>query len=211
MTPLKRNILQLTLIGLLCVAAVAAYGYFFLAVRAQNQTISRLENDITLQKKKEAELHLIKTNLERTEEARAKLDSHFVSYDHVVDFLNYLEAQGKNAQALVEIQTVTLADNKNTTPAKSGTATPIDAQTGKPTTPMPSGVVNTQSLTVTLKASGSFVNVYQFLLLMENLPYEVDINSLMLRKNTNEAVIAVSGPWEGDFTLTVRSFITTKQ
>jgi len=223
MSPLKRNFIQLILFGLVFLAVLFAYGYFFLAVKAENQNISRLSNDIALEEKKQTETELIKTNLSHTEDERTKLNSYFVTSDHVVDFLNYLETLGTNSQTAVEITTVNLADSKDAKPAATGAsapAAPANAEQDQTAAAPAPAQPKQQNLSVELKASGTFASVYQFLLLLENVPYDVRIDKVSMKKGVDQTASTGGSPaaiaaavangknlWQGDFIVTLLSFI----
>jgi hypothetical protein len=61
---------------------------------------------------------------------------------------------------------------------------------------------------VEFTASGSFPLVYKFIKLVENLPYEIDVNSLAIERTTPSEIKGVSNPeWSADFKINVLSFI----
>lgn len=66
------------------------------------------------------------------------------------------------------------------------------------------------ALTVDLKASGSFDSVYKFLLLLENSPYELELDSVDMQ-NTNAGALpdgkTVSAKWQITLSLKLLSFV----
>lgn len=65
---------------------------------------------------------------------------------------------------------------------------------------------NKKGLNLDFTAGGSFTSLYQFIILVENLPYAVHLDSIHLTKNPSTA--AGSAGWTGDFHLS--SFDQTK-
>jgi hypothetical protein len=70
-------------------------------------------------------------------------------------------------------------------------------------------VVGDQSgLSVGVKASGNFADLYKFLTLLENSPYELEIASLDLQKVPEANVTAIKTlPWDAIFKIKLLSFV----
>jgi Tfp pilus assembly protein PilO len=68
---------------------------------------------------------------------------------------------------------------------------------------------NNSELVVDLKATGNFGQVYKFLTLLENSPYEIDFNSMDIHQllvPTVPTKKTQSPEWEGDFEIQLLSF-----
>jgi len=69
---------------------------------------------------------------------------------------------------------------------------------------------NNNELVVDLKATGTFSQVYKFLTLLENSPYEINFNSMSIHKSvvpTTPTTKVSSSEWEADFEVQLLSFI----
>lgn len=91
---------------ILLVIATTVYGVAFFIIRSENIEISQLRSDINTVLGKEQQLKSSKNIVYDTEEARAELDSYFISQDGVVDFLEKIESFGDRANVFVEIKSV---------------------------------------------------------------------------------------------------------
>ena len=66
-------------------------------------------------------------------------------------------------------------------------------------------------LVVEVKATGSFESIYKFVTLLENSPYELEVDSLHIQKMDSPAAVAgtdaTPSQWSADMTLKLLSFI----
>ena len=111
---------------------------------------------------------------------KAQLETHFVQSADVVPFLNTIESLGTEANVQASIVSVAISQDQ------------------------------TPSLLVDVSSSGSFVSTYDFLMLLENSPYEIEIDSVdMLKASTLDASgKTLKAPeWKGDFKIKLLSFI----
>ncbi len=63
------------------------------------------------------------------------------------------------------------------------------------------------SLAISVNASGSFQNLYKFLTLLENSPYQIEFTSVNLERNVTGAVSKNAGEWSATFTIKLLSFL----
>ncbi len=201
----KKSMLHMIIALILVGGSLFAYGYFFSTIRVKNENISKILTSIAGETKKKKELEVVKKNLAITQAAREKISSHFVESNEIVNFLEELEALGTSANALIEVTSVGLGDRKMSgpsapPPAPASSDPTADNVDGQITAPPPAPTGPTQKIVeVSLKATGSFVDVYQYLLLLENLPYDVEIDRMSMSKGAD-------GSWEGDFSIQLLSF-----
>ncbi|MEK7588962.1 MAG: hypothetical protein AAB438_04080 [Patescibacteria group bacterium] len=71
-------------------------------------------------------------------------------------------------------------------------------------------VTDTTSLTIGIRSSGTFEGLYKFLILLENLKYEIDIASMELNRASVgevEGVIDIKPEWKANFKIRLLSFV----
>ena len=107
------------------------------------------------------------------------LDSFFIDPNTVVIFLESLEELGRKTGVSVSIISVKEGEAEKKSDLLSGTIAP---------------------LSVKLTADGSFKNVYNFLTLLENAPYEIVFDRIQLLKDEETG-------WSGEFNIVLQSYI----
>lgn len=115
-----------------------------------------------------------------TEEARNRVNGFILSDDEVVGFIESLESLAKDIGL------------EETTEAVSDTAYPgFDAK-------------KWNGLQIVLSVRGSWSRVYQFLSLLENLPYQTTLLRVVIEKAGGaEGLESPGAEWKGDFTIQV--------
>ena len=98
----------LPLASAILVAAVfgASFMMFFFSIQSKNDDISALTASVADETKKADEIALLKKTIASTEADSAALGSHFISQDHVIDFLGVLDAYGKNSGTVFALDSV---------------------------------------------------------------------------------------------------------
>ncbi len=131
-----------------------------------------------------------------------------VTSGQIVDFLGKLEALGVRTGTTVEIKTVALEDLKvPKAPAPDAEAS-ADAKASD--TPAPAAPAK-KVLTASLVVIGEFEDLYQFLILLENVPYDMQIDKMALNKPEGAQYGKVQlspKDWKGEFTITLLSFVS---
>ncbi|MSU56239.1 MAG: hypothetical protein EXS51_02955 [Candidatus Taylorbacteria bacterium] len=166
----SKELLVITL--LLNLAAAGWYGFLFYEVKQKNERISNLVNEIEVRSAEENMQGSIKTLVAETEPLREKLSNYFVGKEGAVTFIELLEQAGRDVGASVTIEAVS----------------PVE---------LPS-VSFAETLRFTIKATGTWSSVTRFLGLMEFLPYEAQIQQVVISRSA----LAGEG-WRLDFTLRV--------
>lgn len=179
----KTKQIFLTTIVLVIVASVA-YIILFLNIKEKNNNISALTNEVDNVLQKEIKLRSVGHLIKDTQEDRAKLGSHFVADDEVVDFIEIVEDLGVESGAKVEITNV-------------GINTINEEALNK-------GKFN-ELLSIDFKIEGRFVEMFHFLSMFEKLPFKVDIRTVNFEKIPEEKrrIDKSLKPWKGFFSITV--------
>lgn len=165
---------ELLIIALLFAAAAAGwYAFMFVQVKAKNERISDLRNQIDARTAEESTLHSRKELVADTASLHEKLKSYFVAAEGSVSVIELLETVGNEVGILVETRKV-----ETNAIAKSETA---------------------ELLRLTLIATGTWSNTLRFLGLIELLPYEARIGQMILSRAQAEG----AGPWRADITLEI--------
>lgn len=155
-TILGKSKQYLLLVFILNLGAAAVLAFLFMEVKAANERISSLANDIELRSKQEGALRSVKDLVAETTVPRQDLETYFVEKEGVVAFLELLETVGKSAGVVVTIQTV-------------------EERTLE-------GSDSLEELHIKLDAIGSWEDVIHFLGLLEYLPYESDMGQVVISR-----------------------------
>lgn len=102
-----KNYLPLALALLTMAVFSVSFIFFFSLIRSKNDAISALTASIADETKKADEIELLKKTIASTEADSTALGSHFVSQEHVIDFLSVLDGYGKNAGTVFALDSVT--------------------------------------------------------------------------------------------------------
>lgn len=147
----NQHILLLGILFLLLLCSVGGYVYAFSRISKKTSSIESIVTEIENEKKSQQNILGLKRSIVLSEEKNSVLNSYFVNEETVVDFIKSIELLAKESNVSVQISSL-----------QSG------EQTGK------------QGLYVSLVIKGSFNSVNSFLLLLENMPYQIIINKVML-------------------------------
>jgi hypothetical protein len=146
-------------------------GLFFYSIADKNRNISVLSSAVDNAVENESRIRSLRNIITDTEQQRSLLEKHFIGENGVVEFIEAVEDLGIRTTTEVTTSAVSLE------PSKSDTSY--------------------EMLKLTFEAVGSWKNVYQFLLLLETLPYHIEITRANLQKVTD-------GPaWKGSFNVVV--------
>lgn len=141
-----------TLLVILAIVNIVLAGLYFMlfaTIKANNQKISSLQNDIAVQEKREMILKSTKKLVFETVSDRRKLDSFFVTKDRVVEFLEQVADLGKESGVKLTITNLGLEDEQGA---------PSDLY---------------QLLKLNIEARGGWQNLYHFLTMLESVPFAV--------------------------------------
>lgn len=172
-----RHIILFSLTLLLALGSIGVYSYFFSQVRSKNESASLMNQDVEIALSRQDQIQELKKTLARTEIERQSIDSHFVENDNPTIFLESLEYLGKQSGTMFTLSSVLEVKEKD-----------------KPS-----------RLEAGFKASGSFAQIYKLILLIENMPYEVEFKNVSL----NAGISQTESLWEINGIINLISFINT--
>jgi len=157
-----RKTKELLVIALvLNVAAFGLYAFLFVGVKAKNERISVLVNEIDAQVAEEDTHSTIKTIVAQTTKQRNQLSEYIIAKEEAVSFIELLERAGRDIDVIVDITSVQETDI--------------------------SGSTTFEHLTLALTATGTWSGVVRFLGRLESLPYEVSITQAAVSKTEKYA------------------------
>ncbi len=170
-------------VGSAAVGLILLAGALFFLAREAREVIALSTELITIEKKKE-NFELLKRSSEQTAPGRAKMAAYFIDGNNPValaDFIKQLEAVGREAKVVSAI---------------NGTsATTINDQ---------------PALQLSLAASGTFVNIFRFLHLLENLPYRFEFTEASFALGGSVSAVddkkATETIWHTNLNLILKSF-----
>ncbi len=153
---------KLAIIILLSVLVLLG-GYVYLYILAEKMFIEtgEIRSRINVAKSKNNELQLIRENIKSTLGTYELVKQMFVPKDGVVDFIQTLEALGRESGLSLTIKTV---ENKS----------------------LNSTVQGKERITIFFSADGDKSKLLLFLKLIENLKYKVDIDDVLLIKSVKK-------------------------
>lgn len=167
----SKELLAITI--LLNIAAFGWYGFLLADVKAKNEHIFALTNQIDVEAAKENTLNSQKTFAAETALLREKLTSHLIKNDEAVSFLEFLEMMGNEMEVHVTVKSVGVNDLPQ-------------FQKG-------------EALQLKLYITGTWPALVRYLGLLEFLPYEASIGELTV----SNADSLTEEPWEANLSLTV--------
>lgn len=147
--------------------AIAVLIFFFRIIKNKNQHTSAVLTTLESKITKKADISTLKKKISELEDARADLDSYFVNSSRIDSFINYLEKLGAGTGASLEVKSVEVSTKEENT------------------------IIGEISI------SGSFVDVMQAMILVENIPYKIHVTSIYLNKNTQADSTEVTSKEKG--------------
>ena len=139
------------------VVMLCAYVFIFIEIRHKNNQVSILQNQLDIEIRKDERLRTVKQLLADLDADISRLDTHFVSSESVVDFLEQLESLGALARTRVNVNSVNVVSQTD------------------PSLPY-------EKLKIDFFSEGSWASVLQVVSLLETLPVGVSIERLQLER-----------------------------
>lgn len=146
---------------LLSMAAIGWYAFLFTEVKAKNERISTLVNDIEANAAEEDIHNSIKVIAAQTTKQRKAVQNYSVAKEGAVPFIELLERMGKDIGVSVDIASVRETEI--------------------------AGSAAFEYLTLVLTATGTWPSLVQFIGLVEFLPYEAAITQVVVSKSEKQA------------------------
>lgn len=153
----KRRYIYAGISVLFMLGSLTIFYFLYKAIESHQATIDAKQEEWQAEEDRRNEIKNLERTVKTLEDKRIKLESHFVSGEDPVNFLNHLEDLARSVGGSAEVSTVDLGkENK--------------------------------SLTVSLKATGSFDAMYRFITLLENSEYKMEIKNLVLQSSDTELI-----------------------
>lgn len=175
---MKKNyyILFLGVLFLLLLCSVGGYVYMYTRISKKTSSIESTAIEIENEKKSQQNILGLKRSIELTQEKSRLLDSHFVAESTVVDFIKSIESLAKDRGVVVKISSL-----------------------------QPGEQIGKQGLFVTLTIDGNFSAVNNFLILLENMPYQIIVNRIQMSSQKN----TLSSPTDSKTNTTLKTNATS--
>ena len=164
--------------GLLSVAFVAGYYILSNQIKEKNREAAVIISGIDSALLINQQFRDVQNFIRDTKDDRERLNSYFVGKEGIVDFLELVEGLEQYTGAEVSIKTIGEND------------------TGE--------FENVEQLELNLTAEGSWGAVYHFFVLLESLPYRIDMSRVQfnsISKRERESEEDTSNKWRGIFIL----------
>lgn len=144
--------------------ALSIYASALTKLNALHAKAEKVEAAETVRGNTESFRVALKAAMDHTALDRARLESHFVRKDGVVEFINGLEDLGRSEGLVTNINSLSESWQEG----------------------------NSGSLMLSLKVSGSFSAIYQYLLLLQELPQKMRITSVQFAAGQSGAPATLS-------------------
>ncbi|MCX6731873.1 MAG: hypothetical protein NTX55_02715 [Candidatus Parcubacteria bacterium] len=168
----KKFITTIVLIVLLNGAVLAGWLYFFSNLKQQNNFIKEERQKILVSDKKLENSGSLKILMNEITGEKQKIDSAFLDKETIVNFIEKLESIAGKTGAAIKIGNINM-DNQNE-----------------------------KGLSLQFNITGNFNQLFHYLILLENLPYSINIEKMDFKK-------LAPNNWEADFEIIVNSFMET--
>ena len=172
----NRNI-SIVILSLIIIGIFAIYYFSYGYLSALGQSVSDLSQKLEQESKQGQELKQSVTLLNQITPQIDVINSYFVSADGEVAFIDDIENRAKNLSLAPEINSVQIDKTKE-----------LSAK-------------GLEYLTLNLAVKGKWSNVYKFVTLLPNLPYQIIVTQADIA-NQSEGTSSAA-VWQGSFTLRV--------
>jgi len=164
----------LIIIILLNIIGVGVYGFLFYSIKSNTESSNELVSQLDADKERNSRFEGIENTIKNIEERAVKLDTYILDVDNVVELLTLLEKSAKE-------QNVAIKTEIKRNLVKEG-------ESGSP------------SLGLTYSVTGGWSEILNFVAIVENLPYIVSVENLVLQKSGSDEGGAL---WSGSIRFTV--------
>lgn len=183
MRKIRKNIVILFILNLI---VFGLYYYLLMDTKRIDVDTSSKLNQINLDALKREQLQSVKNLLDETKTQRNKISNLFIQADGSVEFIEMIESLSKTASTKLIIESVGIDTQKT----KIGSST--------------------ESIRLALKTEGLWINVVHFLNILENLPFKISFDTVVLDRNS-EVLSSTSSKtkekspsyWKGSFSFSV--------
>jgi hypothetical protein len=187
----SNQIILLGILFLIMLLAMGGYVYLYLQINKKTASAESIVAEIDNEKKSQQNIMGLKRSIELSEAKYAMLNSYFINEEKVVGFIEEIESLAQQASVTTEISSI-----------QSG------EQIGK------------KGLYVTLDAQGNFDDVNNFIVRLENMPYQIQLTNVLLSTQkgssqkptidpkTGKAIVSTGVPqWKASLDFVLISYI----
>lgn len=167
----KNFIVTIFLILLLNGLALGGWLYFIFTIKEQNRAVKEERQKLAINEKTFQNANSLKALMSEVAEKKQLIDSFFLNRESAINFIENLELIAKQTDVSIKIGNVSI---KNT---------------------------EKEILNLQFNLSGDFKQVFHYLVLLENLPYLIDVERINFRKAGEK--------WQADFEISLSGFKET--
>ncbi len=147
----SNQIILLGILFLMMLLAMGGYVYLYSQINKKTSSAESIVAEIENEKASQQNILGLKRSIELSEEKYTTLNSYFVNEEKVIEFIEEIELLAQETSVVTEISSI-----------QSG------EQIGK------------KGLYVTLDAQGNFDDVNNFIVRLENMPYQIHLTNVLL-------------------------------
>lgn len=170
----KKIILSITLVIGVNLLAFGGLWFFAVKIRKMDDRVAYIRSEIVLKEKENNEAKELKLNLSDLESDKDRIDSVFIAQKDVVNFIEEIEELAKKSEVEMEFRSVNVSD-------KNSKEKPI----------------------FQFKASGAFSNIFHYLVLLENVKYQIIFDGISIQKRESSESLDI---WDANFSLRLLSY-----
>ncbi|MSU74811.1 hypothetical protein EXS57_03485 [Candidatus Kaiserbacteria bacterium] len=149
---MKSPFLHIILASCFCVVTLISYGFWYATVGAKSVAVASLESRVVAKTTRADQIASSRASLTKIANDEAVIQNYFVPETKIVDFIDLLQARGKEQEASIEVLSVSSA----------GTGT------------------TKSSLTLKLAINGTFSAILRTIGVIEYAPYAITVSGLSI-------------------------------
>lgn len=174
----KKIILSVAFVIIVNTFAVGALMFINIKVRGMNDKIVVTRGEMKLKEKDGTDAKYLKTNLLSLSEGKEKFDDVFIGKKGVLSFIEEIETLAKESGVEMEFRSVDISQSDNG-----------------------------EKPVFQFKASGSFPDVFHYLVLLENIKYQIVFDNISLQENgVSGSIDNTRVMWDANFSLRLLSY-----
>ncbi len=174
----KRSIIFSALVFLVNISAVLICFYLYIEIKKEKISLYEIVKESMVLEKEAQANKLLASQIPEIKESEQKIDLIFLKKEEIISFIETLENLGKKTSVSVKLSSVRVGEGKEEKPSLS------------------------------LELEGEFKQIFNYLLLMENLPYQIIIDDLDLRAG---GISEEKKFWSARVGIKVASFINNEE
>ncbi len=174
---MKKNkfIITITVVVLVNAAALGAWFYLFSALGQEDSNIFEIQGKALVNDENSKRYKELDIFMDKTADERKILDSVFLDKESIIKIIEELEANAEKTGVAIKLGNINIGENK------------------------------TQKPSLNFSLNGDFNQIFHYLLLLENMPYSVEVKKTQLQK---EGKVGAQSKWNAEFEILLNNFIT---